>query len=104
MRCSAQVYDYTDGKGQVGKKNAHLMRACESGLNVTISKNNDYVTRLLAEGDKELTDEQIVKRDTDVIMGVLQWVTELKEFGVVKPKFKLSITQPTTKPAAPEAP
>ena len=104
MRCSAQVYDYTDGKGEIGKKNAKLMRACESGLNVIISKNNDYVTQLLTEKDKELSDEEIVKRDTEVIMGVLRWVADLKELGVVKPKFKLSLTQPTTKPAAPAAP
>ncbi len=89
MKYAAEGYDAVDGKGMIGKENAAVLKQCEAALVSISQKNIEHVKKVL-------TDKNIADRGAAVLRAVIKCAGELKAFGVVKPKVRLSATRPTT--------
>ena len=94
MTDAAEGYDAVDGKGMIGKENAAVLKQCEAAIASISQKNMGHI-------NKVLTDKNIADRGAAVLRAVIKLADELKAFGVVKPKVKLSATRPTTVPTTP---
>ena len=96
IRYSAQTYDDAGGEGAVAHANNALLRQGEAALRTISGKTDNRLAKAL--------DSKETPRGAIVRTAVLDWVTDLKDFGVVAPKVVYPATQPTTQPAAPPAP
>lgn len=94
MKYAAEGYDAVDGKGMIAKENAAVLKQCEAAIRSISQKNANHI-------DKVLTDKNIADRGAAVLRAVIRWADELKAFGVVRPKVRLSATRPTTVPTTP---
>ena len=94
LKYAAEAYDAVDGKGIIGKENTILLKKCETAVNTISQKRKSHIKTAL-------TDEKIIERGAAVLMAVLNWADDLKDFGVVRPKINLATTKLPAAPAAP---
>lgn len=91
--CAAEAYDQAGGKGLAADASVALLRDSEMALNAVTQKRKGVV-------EASLSDAKIVERGAAVKLAVLDWVADLKEFGVTKPAFASEQRKTTTLPAA----
>lgn len=100
---AAHAYARAGAEGALAVANEGLLRECEKVLNAVAGKQNTYLERALS-------DSKILDRGAAVIYGtdpstgkaygVLQWIEELKDLGVVKPAIKAPAPTTTSAPAS----
>jgi hypothetical protein len=96
-RCASIAYAETESESDLGQEAKALLLACEAAIAKISGKPNEYIA-------KPLKDDKVPARGAAVKSAVLLWVTELSDFGVVKPKFEPMGTQPAAETPAPLAP
>jgi len=90
--CAAKAYDDASGTGEVGRANRSLLLECERALNTIAKKNRTHLKGPLEK-------EDIGDRGAAVRLGVINWIADLKDFGVIRPAMARTSTQPASRPA-----
>jgi len=90
--CSAKAYDEAGGKGEIGDANRSLLLECERALNAISKKDRTHLRGPLEK-------EDIGDRGAAVRLGVINWIADLKDFGVIRPAVAPVGTQPASRPA-----
>jgi hypothetical protein len=95
MRCSAQAYDDAGTKGAIGAENGTLLKNCETAIIAISQVRKSHVGTPLADEKMSATE-----RGPTVREGVIYWMDDLKDLGVVKSNIGLpATTRPATRAA-----